>query len=157
MILFAVIFFAGIVIDRVTKLWAIDTLKLQEIIVHKDFFKFEYLENRGAAFGIMQNKQVLLAIIAVLSLIFGGIYLYKYAKKSKLMYCSLALIATGAVGNLIDRIYYRYVVDFICFHYKGLYYFPTFNVADICVTVGEFLMILFILKGGFNDKETHSR
>jgi signal peptidase II len=58
----------------------------------------------------------------------------------------LALIISGAVGNLIDRFVYRYVVDFIMLHYKDVYYFPTFNVADMLVVVGTFLLAICILK-----------
>ena len=70
----------------------------------------------------------------------------KTKKKTKLLTISTALILTGAIGNLIDRLRYGFVVDFISWHWKNTYYFPTFNVADIFITVGTGLLILYIIK-----------
>jgi len=73
-------------------------------------------------------------------------YLLKCKPKAKLVYGAIAMIITGAIGNLIDRISYNYVVDFIMVHYKDAYYFPTFNVADMLVCVGTFFLLICILK-----------
>jgi signal peptidase II len=137
----------GLIADRVTKLWALGSLKnVDNITIIKNYFAFEYLENRGAAFGILQNKLWLLAIVTML--VIGGMifYLVKYKPNSKILRVAMAMIISGAIGNLIDRIYYKYVVDFILVHYKDIYYFPTFNVADILVSVGTFFLIISILK-----------
>ncbi|SHH37763.1 signal peptidase II [Clostridium grantii] len=137
----------GIALDRITKYWALNSLKINggvEII--KDFFSFEYLENRGAAFGIFQNKVSLLTMVTSLVLLGIIYYRIKYKPKTKIMRISLALIISGAIGNLIDRISINYVVDFILVHYKNVYYFPTFNVADMFVVVGTFLLAICIVK-----------
>lgn len=137
----------GLIADRVSKLWALGSLKnVDNITIIKNYFAFEYLENRGAAFGILQNKLWLLAIVTML--VIGGMifYLVKYKPNSKILRVAMAMIISGAIGNLIDRIYYKYVVDFILVHYKDVYYFPTFNVADILVSVGTFFLIISILK-----------
>lgn len=137
----------GLIADRITKLWALSSLKsIDNITVIKNYFAFEYLENRGAAFGILQNKIWLLAIVTML--VIGGMifYLIKYKPSSKILRVAMAMIISGAIGNLIDRIYYKYVVDFILVHYKDIYYFPTFNAADILVSVGTFFLIISILK-----------
>jgi signal peptidase II len=137
----------GIALDRLTKYWALNLLKVNggvEII--KDFFSFEYLENRGAAFGIFQNKVSLLTIVTSLVLVGIIYYRIKYKPKTKIMRISLAMIVSGAIGNLIDRISINYVVDFILVHYKNVYYFPTFNVADMFVVVGTFLLAICIVK-----------
>lgn len=137
----------GLIADRVTKLWALGSLKnVDNITIIKNYFAFEYLENRGAAFGILQNKLWLLAIVTML--VIGGMifYLVKHKPNSKILRVAMAMIISGAIGNLIDRIYYKYVVDFILVHYKDVYYFPTFNVADILVSVGTFFLIISILK-----------
>lgn len=137
----------GLIADRVTKLWALSSLKnVDNITIIKNYFAFEYLENRGAAFGILQNKIWLLAIVTML--VIGGMifYLVKYKPSSKILRVAMAMIISGAIGNLIDRMYYKYVVDFILVHYKDIYYFPTFNVADILVSVGTFFLIISILK-----------
>ncbi len=142
-----IIVILGLIIDRTTKWWAISTLKGTEgITIIKNFFTFDYLENRGAAFGMLQNKLwlfIVITIIVILGMIF---YLFKYRPKYKLVYVSIAMIISGAIGNLIDRIGYTYVVDFIMLHYKDIYYFPTFNVADMLVCIGTFFLLICILK-----------
>jgi signal peptidase II len=141
------IVFIGLVIDRITKMWALNRLtEGRDIVIIENLFGFSYLENRGAAFGIFQNKVLPLAIVTS-AVILGMIYyLVKYKLASKLLRYSLALIISGAIGNLIDRFAYKYVVDFILWHYKDVYYFPTFNVADMLVVVGTFLLAICILK-----------
>ena len=142
-----IIFIVGLILDYITKIWAIDTLKGKpDITVIEGFFDFSYLENRGAAFGIFQGRVYLLA--AVTFLVLGVLFInYVKTKKKTLMFTiSNALILTGAAGNLIDRLRYGFVVDFISWHWKEAYYFPTFNIADICVTVGTGLLIIYILK-----------
>lgn len=137
----------GIILDRITKLWALNVLKPDnDIIVIKNYFQLAYLENRGAAFGIFQNKVVFLSLFTVILIIGLIIYLYKNRGKSRLLSISLSLIISGALGNFYDRIVYKYVVDFICVHYKDIYYFPTFNVADIFVVCGTILLAIYILR-----------
>lgn len=143
----------GLILDRVTKIWALNVLtNVSEIPVINGFFSFAYLENRGAAFGILQNKQIFLTLITLI--IMGGIvfYLFKYKPTSKILRISLALIVSGAIGNFIDRVWYKYVVDFIMLHYKNVYYFPTFNVADMCVVVGTMLLVVYMIKEDKNGK-----
>lgn len=142
-----VIIILGIILDRVTKLWALNILKPDnDIIVIKNYFQLAYLENRGAAFGIFQNKIVFLSLFTIILIIGLSVYLYKNRKKSKLLSVSLSLIISGALGNFYDRVVYKYVVDFICVHYKDAYYFPTFNVADIFVVCGTILLAIYILR-----------
>lgn len=139
-----VIILLGIILDRITKIWAINALN-NEIVIIKGFFSFSYLENRGAAFGILQNKLILLTVIT-LAVVCGMIY-YMIVKKpsSTWLKISLSLIISGAIGNMIDRVYYKYVVDFIMLHYYDRYYFPTFNVADIMVVVGTILLAVYVI------------
>lgn len=137
----------GIIVDRLTKMWAVSTLANgSDIIIIKDYFGLSYLENRGAAFGIFQNKLIFLGGFTFLLIMAMFVVLWKYRSTSKLLSVSLAIIISGAIGNFIDRFYYRYVVDFILVHYKNVYYFPTFNVADILVCVGTFLLAIYIIK-----------
>jgi signal peptidase II len=138
----------GLILDRVSKIWAINALSNEKIII-KDFFSFSYLENRGAAFGILQNKLIFLTIITIAVLV--GIVYYMLVKKPSSLWVrlSLSLIVSGAIGNMIDRVYYKYVVDFILLHYKDKYYFPTFNVADIMVVIGTVILATCVI---FEDK-----
>lgn len=142
-----IIIVLGIIIDRITKLWSVSALsKGTDIVIIKDFFQFSYLENRGAAFGIFQNKIIFLGGFTSLLIIIMITVLLKSRKNSKLLSMSLAIIISGAIGNLIDRLYYNYVVDFISVHYKDVYSFPIFNVADILVCVGTFFLAIYIIK-----------
>jgi len=141
------IVFLGLILDRLAKLWALNSLKENNgVILIKDFFKLEYLENRGAAFGILQNKLILLAIVTLLVISGMIYYIIKYKPKSKYLRISFALIISGALGNLYDRLFYKYVVDFILVHYKEIYYFPTFNIADSLVVIGTVILAISIVK-----------
>jgi signal peptidase II len=142
------IVFLGLLLDRLSKIWALGALKENSaVILIKDFFGLEYLENRGAAFGILQNKLILLALVTLLVISGMIYYIIAYKPKSKLIRISFALIISGALGNLYDRLFYKYVVDFILIHYKDVYYFPTFNIADMLVVLGTFVLMISILKG----------
>jgi signal peptidase II len=147
MVMEILIIIIGLILDRFTKLWAVKALKGQnDFIIIKDFFDFSYVENRGAAFGIFQNRVIILSIVTLIVISGMIFYLIKHRNDSILFKISLALIIGGAIGNLIDRMYYKYVVDFIMFHYKDIYYFPNFNVADMMVVVGTALLALYIIK-----------
>lgn len=141
------IIFLGLLLDRLTKVWAMGSLKEENgVVLIKDFFKLEYLENRGAAFGILQNKLLLLALVTLLIIAGMIYYIIKYKPKSKFLRISFAFIISGALGNLYDRVFYKYVVDFILVHYKEVYNFPTFNMADMLVVVGTVILAISIVK-----------
>ena len=140
-----------IFLDQITKFAAVKYLKGQDTFVLIDgVFELSYLENRGAAFGMLQNQQVffIIATILVLSVI---VYLYLKRIPNERRFLWLNMIAilffAGAIGNFIDRVMQNYVVDFFSF---VLIHFPIFNVADIYVVVG---MLLFIFLGLFYYKE----
>ncbi|MGC4019620.1 MAG: signal peptidase II [Muricomes sp.] len=134
-----------IALDQFTKWLAVLNLRNQaSFIIWKGVFKLEYLENRGAAFGIMQNKQIFFAVGAVLII---GVIAFMYGKMPHtsrfylLRICSVMLCA-GAIGNLIDRVRQNYVVDFLYFE---LIDFPIFNVADCYVVISCILFAFSIL------------
>ena len=138
-----------VAVDQLTKLLAIDKLKDQNPFVLIDgVFELRYLENRGAAFGMLQNGKVFFVFAAVVMMTAIAFVLIKapVAKKYRPWHVFLVMIAAGGIGNMIDRIRLDYVVDFF---YFSLINFPIFNVADIFVTVGTilfFIMILFFCK-----------
>ncbi|MFT8314686.1 MAG: signal peptidase II [Clostridium sp.] len=139
------------IIDRLSKIWALKTLKdNNDVVIIKNIFSLSYLENRGAAWGIFQGKTNFLLVITV-AVVIGIIYfIFKYKPKNKLMRISLSFIIGGALGNMYDRLVNKYVVDFIYFHYKDVYSFPTFNVADMSVVVGTILLALCLFKDDNN-------
>ncbi|MHC6179419.1 signal peptidase II [Clostridium sp. JNZ X4-2] len=137
----------GLLIDRMAKMWAIGSLThVSQIVIIKNVFSFLYLENRGAAFGILQDKVYFLTFITILVVTGMIYYMLKYKPRSAMARISFSLIISGALGNLIDRLVYKYVVDFISIHFKDIYYFPIFNIADVLVVVGTILLIFYLLK-----------
>lgn len=141
----AVIFALLLLADQLTKLWAVKILKpMGSIPIIRNVLEIYYVENRGAAFGIMQNRQWFFLIITVAVLV-GLIWISGKIPDEKhfapLRVC-LYFVGAGAVGNMIDRIFRKYVVDFI---YFSLINFPVFNVADIYVTVAAFLLVVLML------------
>lgn len=141
------IIFLGLIADRISKIWVLKRLNgAEDIVIIKNILGFSYLENRGAAFGIFQNRVTILSIVTSIIILAMIYYLIKYKPSSKIMRISLALIISGALGNLIDRFVYKFVVDFILVHYKDIYYFPTFNLADMLVVIGTALLAISIIK-----------
>lgn len=134
-----------IIVDQLSKVWALSVLRgKQAIAVIPNVFELSYLENRGAAFGILQDRQIFFVLITgaaavLLTFIYRRI---PQTKKYIPLRISYVLIMAGAFGNLIDRVFRGYVVDF--FYFK-LIDFPVFNVADIYVTVTMILLLILIL------------
>ena len=141
-------FFAFLIlvaVDQVTKHIAILKLKGQPSLKLIDgVFELQYLENRGAAFGMLQNGKVFFVFAAVVMLTAILFVLIKapVSHKYRPWHVFLVMIASGGIGNMIDRLRLDYVVDFF---YFSLINFPIFNVADIYVTVGTALFVIFVL------------
>lgn len=135
-----------ILLDQFTKHLAIQhLLPLQEgKILIPGVFRLLYLENRGSAFGMLQNKQTFFIIFTIIVLVAILIVYSRIPKTPRMLFLriDLVLIFAGAIGNFIDRIRQGFVVDFLYFE---LIDFPIFNVADIFVTVGCILLILLLL------------
>ena len=134
-----------VIVDQITKYIAIDRLKGQPALKLIDgVFELQYLENRGAAFGMLQNGQVFFVFAAVVMMTAILFVLIKapMEKKYRPWHVFLVMIAAGGIGNMIDRLRLDYVVDFF---YFSLIDFPIFNVADIYVTVGTALFLIMLL------------
>lgn len=134
-----------IIIDQFTKHLAVVHLKNQEpYTIWPKVFELRYLENRGAAFGMLQDKKIFFIFITCIVLV-GILYiLYKIPedKKYRILHLLFVLIFSGAIGNMIDRIRLSYVVDFF---YFVLIDFPIFNMADIYVSVACVLLAVLML------------
>ncbi|GGD18853.1 peptidase A8 [Pontibacillus chungwhensis BH030062] len=131
-----------ILIDQLTK-WIIDTqMKLLESIpVIEDVFYITSHRNKGAAWGMLEGQFWFFYIITTFVIVFVIYYIQKYTKDNPLLGISLGLILGGAVGNFIDRIFRKEVVDFLDV-YIGSYDFPIFNVADSALVVGVGLVFI---------------
>lgn len=123
------------------------------ITVIPNFFYFEVLYNKGAAWGSFSGKKALLVTISlVASLLIGGYLIWKWKKLSRFTKVCLLLCLSGAVGNFIDRAFYKEgVIDFIQFQF-GNYVFPTFNLADSYLVIGVILFIISTFVDEFKEK-----
>ena len=137
-------FAVAVAADQLTKYLAVVLLKDKgPFVVIKDVFELHYLENRGAAFGLMQNRQSVFVIGAVLIfLIFTWLYgRIPHEKRYFPLRVCAVLLCAGAVGNMIDRLRVNYVIDFL---YFKLIDFPIFNVADCYVVISCICFVLLV-------------
>lgn len=136
-----------IIIDQLTKVWVSQARVNLHVI--PNFFTIHYIENRGAAFGILQGQRIFLILVSLLAAgILSSLILLERENRRMLLF-AVALILGGTIGNLLDRIRLHYVIDFLQFYVKlfGRYwYWPSFNIADSAITVGVGLLILFTFR-----------
>lgn len=135
-----------VMMDQLSKFFVVSFLKGQSpYILIEGFLSFYYIENRGAAFGILQNSQILFSIITIVVLLGLMIYLIKNYKSSSLATkISLTLIIAGAIGNFIDRLRLKYVIDFISFRMFG-HDFAVFNLADSFIVIGTIIVMILVI------------
>jgi signal peptidase II len=149
---------AGLVIavDQYTKHLAVKSLMGRPAVdVINGFFQFRYVENPGAAWGFLASapesfRSPFFICVSLLAISFIMYFFHRLAPSARAMIVSLSLILGGAMGNFIDRLRYKYVVDFIHWYYKDNYW-PTFNVADVGISVGVGLMVLVMIFGDEKD------
>ena len=148
---YILLFIVLLIGDQVSKYWARTVLYQQSSIqVIPHILRFTYVENRGAAFGMLQGQKIFFVIMTFLLIGLFFVYLKK-TNTNKWMKWTASIIIAGAIGNLIDRVLLGYVVDFIDFHIIWRY---VFNVADIYVVGGTLLLALQILLQDEKEKET---
>lgn len=136
-----------IFIDQITKLLVLSNLRGRSpVIIIENLLSFAYVENRGAAFGILQNKKwffVLVTIISVIILLY--ILISQYKTMSMWLLAALSLILGGTIGNFIDRMRLGFVVDFISVRILNRFNFAVFNLADSFIVIGAIMLMLYIL------------
>ena len=144
--------------DQVAKAGQQVRISYRAVEVVPGFFHFKYARNPGAAFGLMNDMDPRFRrwfFVGVSLLAVGLIVtLYRNVREDqRLLQVSLALILAGAVGNFIDRVRFQYVIDFIDWHWKDVYHWPTFNVADSAITVGVAILFLEMFFGTQEGEE----
>ena len=148
-----------VIIDQLTKLWIMTNFGLHEQQnVISGFFNLVYVTNTGAAFGFLAGskswlRQVFFVGVAVVAL---GVIVYAYGhlkRQGRIFVYALGLIGGGAIGNLIDRLRFGSVVDFLDFYF-GSYHWPAFNAADSAITVGVGLFMLGTLLQHMEEKRS---
>ncbi len=142
----------GIILDQTTKLLITSLLKLNEVVnVINGFFSITYVRNTGAAWGMFSNNTLLLSIISILFLIFFIKYIEELSKVSFFYEIAFGLIVGGIVGNLIDRLFRGYVIDFFRFIILD-YNYPIFNIADTLIVIGVIILIINFVRDDLIEK-----
>ena len=131
-----------LLLDQIVKVYAIQRLKGAPPVEVLPFFNLAYVENRGCAWGMFQGQVWPLAVFAIIAFV-----LLVWKRKSVFPsgawgWVAEHLLYAGILGNLIDRLYYRFVVDMFDFHW-GMHHFPCFNIADACISVSAGILLAF--------------
>jgi signal peptidase II len=134
-----------IVTDQLTKTWATDNLPFAQPVALTPFLNFTLLHNTGAAFSFLADaggwqRWFFMGLATIISI---GLFIWilRLSAKQRWLGIALALILGGAIGNLIDRTIYGYVIDFIDFYYQQ-WHWPAFNIADSAISIGVFMLLI---------------
>ena len=152
MLYWLLIIAATVVIDQVTKAFAVHLLAPDgSVDVISGVFRFTYVENRGAAFGMLSEHRWAFMVISTLAIVALLIYLWKFRPESTLACLAISFIIGGGIGNMIDRIALGYVVDFLDFCAFPNLWVWVFNVADAFVCVGGGMLMLWLVLSLISD------
>lgn len=144
--IYFILILLSVLLDQLTKYIVFKNINYNEyIVVINNFFYISHRRNTGAAWSFLSEHEWSRYMFIAITIIVCAFLIYMLFKsKNFFMNISLALIIGGALGNLIDRIFKGYVVDFLEFVF-GTYHYPTFNVADICVVIGTILLSYYLI------------
>lgn len=137
-----------LILDYVTKRWALAALAPAHAIdIIPGYLSLSYVQNTGIAFGLFDSmesvwKPYALAALAIFAIIGIVFYSRQMPYERRLLHLALAITTGGIVGNLLDRIFRGYVIDFVEFHIRDIFYWPNFNVADSAITIGIALLLI---------------
>ena len=147
-----------LILDQVTKQWVANSFDYRETLPVLSFFSLTYVHNLGAAFSFLADQggwqRWFFTAVASIACIVFTVWLAKTPKSQTTLSIAFALMLSGAMGNLIDRVLFGYVIDFLDFHWAGNH-FPAFNVADSMIFIGAALMILDSFMSEDDDKKSH--
>lgn len=142
-VIYSAVILGGIGLDQLSKFLAVKLLApIESVPLWEGVLHLTYVENRGAAFGMLADHRWVFMSISSVAIIAIALYLYSGRNTSKLYTAALMMIVSGGIGNMIDRIALGYVIDFIDF---ALIDFAVFNIADSIVCIGAGLLILSLV------------
>ncbi len=142
-----------IILDQYTKMWVDAHIpKHRYIMVIDNFFAITHIRNPGVAFGLFADgpsefKTYLFIGFSIIAIVAILVFFHQTPPENKMVRIGLILIFSGAIGNMIDRVLYHEVIDFLDFFY-GSYHWPAFNIADSCITIGVLLMFMDLIRIG---------
>lgn len=142
------VFAVCVTLDQITKQAVLNRFVLGESLeIISGFFSLTYVRNKGAAFGFLHSapesfREPFFLAVPILAIFVLGYLYYQTKSEDRLSAWALSLILSGAAGNLIDRVRFGYVIDFLDFYYVQWGHWPAFNVADIAIVVGVTLLFL---------------
>lgn len=148
-------------LDQLTKYWIDSSMTLyQSDGIVSDIFALTYVRNTGAAFGFLSQmpawfRQPFFYLTTGIAIVILAVFLHRLGENEQLSRLSVVAILSGAIGNLIDRVRFGYVIDFLDFSWKG-YHWPAFNVADMCITLGVIGLLWSSVRGEQNRSQLHS-
>lgn len=146
-----------ILLDQIIKYLIITNLKFTESInIIRNFFRITYLQNEGAAWSILSGNRIPLIIITLLALMFIFVLIKKKEKFLKIEYVFYGTLIGGIIGNLIDRIRYGFVIDYLDFNFGG-YNYPVFNFADMCIVISTIVLIIISIKEDKNGNKSRKK
>ena len=148
------------VVDQASKFWFDNNLTMyQQIVIIPDYFSWTLLYNTGAAFSFLADaagwQRWFFAAVAVGVSVVLVVWLKRLKSEETWLALALAMVLGGALGNLVDRVVFGHVVDFILLHWHQQWYFPAFNVADMAITGGAILLALDMFKSDKSGEKTH--
>ena len=146
--------------DQASKFWFDNNLTMyQQIVIIPDYFSWTRLYNTGAAFSFLADaagwQRWFFAAVAVGVSVVLVVWLKRLKPEETWLALALAMVLGGALGNLVDRVVFGHVVDFILLHWHQQWYFPAFNVADMAITSGAILLALDMFKSDKSGEKTH--
>lgn len=142
----------SVLLDQIIKIIVMVNMSLyQSINVISNFFRITYVRNNGAAWSLFSGNRLFLIAISLIAILVIYFYFIKDKKLNKWEFLSYGILLGGIIGNLIDRIIYGYVIDYLDFKIFN-YNFPVFNIADICIVVSIIIICICMIGGELNAR-----
>ena len=152
MILWSLMIVALVVVDQVSKLMVSYLLApIGSVDIIPDVFRFTYVENKGAAFGMLSDNRWIFMVTSVIAILALLVYLWKFRPDSILACTAISMIIAGGIGNMIDRVALGSVIDFLDFCAFPNLWMWVFNIADVCVCIGGALLVLWLIISMVDD------
>lgn len=140
-----------VIIDQITKFLTVQNIPLGESMeVIPGIFSLTYIQNTGAAWSILEGQMAFFYIVTIIVVIMLVYFLHKEAKGEPLFAIAISFILGGALGNFIDRLHLQYVIDMFQLDFIS---FPIFNIADSALTIGVIVMLIYVIKDEFIQKD----